>query len=84
MTLVQVAFKKLTMSQECWSGQLELGPPWVPLTQSVTAIEICRENLQRLSAWNDKETTLNTLTSDAGRKKIFKVINNVSTMMTCV
>ena len=54
MTLVQVALKKLTLSQECLSGQLELGPPWAPLTQSVTAIEICRGNLQRLSAWSDK------------------------------
>ena len=54
MTLVQVALKKLTLSQECLSGQLELGLPWDPLAQSVTAIETCRRNLQRLSAWNDK------------------------------
>ena len=54
MTLVQVALKKLTLSQECLSGQLELGLPWDPLAQSVTAIETCRRNLQCLSAWNDK------------------------------
>ena len=55
MTLIQVALKKLTLSQECMSGQLELVLPWDPLAQSVTAIETCRRNLQRLSAWNDKE-----------------------------
>ena len=49
-----MALKKLTLSQECMSGQLELRLPWDPLTQSVTAIETCRRNLQRLSAWNDK------------------------------
>ena len=49
-----MALKKLTLSQECWSGQLELGLPWDPLAQSVTAIETCRGNLQRLSEWNDK------------------------------
>ena len=54
MTLVQVALKKLTLSQECLSGQIELGLPWDPLTQSATVIETCRRNLQRLSAWNDK------------------------------
>ena len=55
MTLVQVALKKLTLSQECLSGQLELGLPWDPLVQSVTAIETCRRNLQHPSVWNDKE-----------------------------
>lgn len=54
MTVVQVALKKLTLSQECLSGQLELGLPWDPLAQSVTAIETCRRNLQRLSTWSDK------------------------------
>ena len=54
MTLVQVALKKLTLSQEFLSGQIELGLPWDPLTQSVTAVETCRKNLQRLSAWSDK------------------------------
>ena len=54
MTLVQVALKKLTLSQDCLSGQLELGLPWDPFAQSVTAIETCRRNLQRLSAWSDK------------------------------
>ena len=54
MTLIQVALKKLTLSQECLSGQLELGLPWDPLAQSVTAMETCRGNLQRLSEWNDK------------------------------
>ena len=54
MTLVQVALKKLTLSQEFLSGQIELGLPWDPFTQSVTAVETCRKNLQRLSAWNDK------------------------------
>ena len=55
MTLVQVALKKLTLSQECLSGQLELGLPWDPLAKSVTAIETCRRNLQRPSVWFDKE-----------------------------
>ena len=54
MTLIQVALKKLTLSQECLSGQLELGLPWDPLAQSVTAIETCRRNLQCHSAWNDR------------------------------
>ena len=54
MTLVQVALKKLTLSQECLSGQLELGLPWDPLAQSVTAIETCCRNLQSLSTWSDK------------------------------
>ena len=57
MTLVQVALKTLTLSQECLSGQLKLGLPWDPFAQSVTAIETCRRNLQRLSAWNDKGDT---------------------------
>ena len=49
-----MALKKLTLSQECLSGQLELRLPWDPLAQSVIAIETCRRNLQRLSEWNDK------------------------------
>jgi len=54
MTPIQVAMKKLTLSQECLDGKLELGIPWDPLATGATAMETCKKSLQRPSAWTDK------------------------------
>ena len=54
MTLIQVAIKKLTLSQECLDGKLELRIPWDPLAMSATAMETCHRNLQRLSVWSEQ------------------------------
>ena len=60
LTLIQVALKTLTLSQECVDGKLELGIPWDPLAMSATAMETCQRSLQRLSVWNDKEEKAET------------------------
>lgn len=60
LTLIQVALKKLTFSQECVDGKLELGIPWDPLAMSATAMETCQRSLQRLSVWSDKEEKAET------------------------
>ena len=55
-TLVQVAVKKLILSEECLDGNLELGIPWNPLAMSTIEMEKCQKNLHRLSSWSkDKE-----------------------------
>lgn len=55
-TLVQLAIKKLILSEECLDGKLELGIPWNPLAVSTIEMENCRKNLHRLSSWSkDKE-----------------------------
>lgn len=51
-TLIQMAIKKLTLSEECLEGKLELGIPWDPLAISTTKMENCQKNLQSLSLWS--------------------------------
>lgn len=51
-TLVQVAIKKLILSEECLDGKLELGIPWDPLAISTTEMENCQRNLKSLSSWS--------------------------------
>ncbi|KAL9950980.1 hypothetical protein ACROYT_G043564 [Oculina patagonica] len=51
-TLIQMAIKKLTLSEECLEGKLELGVPWDPLAISTTKMENCQKNLQSLSLWS--------------------------------
>lgn len=50
-TLIQVAVKKLTLSEECLDGKLELGIPWDPLATSTAKMGNCQKNLQSLSLW---------------------------------
>ena len=52
LTLVQVAIKKLILSEECLDGKLELGIPWNPLAMSTIEMENCQKNLYRLSLWS--------------------------------
>ena len=61
MTPIQVAIKKLTLSQECLDGKLELGLPWDPLAISATAMETCQRNIQRLSVLSVQEEQGETL-----------------------
>ena len=51
-TLVQVAIKKLILSEECLEGKLELGIPWDPLAMSTENMENCHKTLHRLSSWS--------------------------------
>ena len=51
-TLIQVAAKKLTLSEECLDGKLELGIPWDPLATSTAKMENCQKHLQSLSLWS--------------------------------
>lgn len=51
-TLVQVAIKKLILSEECLDGKLELEIPWDPLVLSTANMENCQKTLHRLSSWS--------------------------------
>ena len=51
-TLVQVAIKKLILTEECLDGKLELGLPWNPLAMSTIEMENCQKTLHRLSSWS--------------------------------
>ena len=51
-TLVQVATKKLILSEECLDGKLELGIPWNPIAMSTIEMENCQKNLHSLSSWS--------------------------------
>ena len=63
-TLVQLAIKKLILTEECLDGKLELGIPWNPLAMSTIEMENCQKNLHRLSSWiEDKEEQAGQLES---------------------
>ena len=54
-TLVQVAIKKLILSEECLDGKLELEIPWDPLVMSTANMENCQNALDRLSSWSQEK-----------------------------